>query len=303
MATNYGTVMINLKIIVLGMSIALIFFVTFQFASSEGTSNMSGVNKDHFSPFYKVRKVLLAFRILLGFPLRPTNNAYNEFEFKPFLEYARLVLVLCISLVSFGYMSYLTMKDLDIWNPFEAMLLKSKLVGISEMDHVVVLVLPVLNIFLTIAYFLSFKTVLIGLNKTSGLLTKINEETYDTKLGMKLSYEVPYWRFFFAFGIYAFAIGMYTSCWYDVLLSKASTKLEKIIFCCVAVLNGSTCIYPFMSMSADFLVFHLVDETSAAFDKFRLRIKYTNKFHGETRRKMVSGPACEDKNHISLVPR
>ena len=291
------------------MFISLVMFLfasirgTSNISQATSTSNMSRIQNDNFSPFYKAKKLILALRWLLGFPLKPTNEAFNQFAFQPFLECPRLVLALSIPVVCFGYINYIAMKQLNIWNPLEAFQQYTNSVGISGLDFVVIMLLPLQSWILSIAYFFSFKNAHVGLNKILWFLTKINEEIYDMNRGMQFFYETPFWRFIFILVIFVMAIGMYTFCWVSILLADSSTTMEAIILYFAAALMSISNIYPFMSISADSVVVQLVNETSNAFESFRLTMKSAYKCHRERRRTKVSGPSCKDKNQILPIPR
>ena len=264
---------------------------------------MLGINRDTFSPFYKVKKILLALRLPFGFPLKPTNEAFDQFAFKPCLEYSRLALALCIQIGCFGYIAYIPMKQSNIWNPWKAVHHYTNRFGISDMDYAVIILIPILQMFCFISYFLSFKNANVGLNKILGLLIKIKEETYDTKMGMNLYGNKLFWRFLFIFVIFVLAVGLSTSCWSTIMLSDSSTKIDTVIFHFVSAIMSIINVYPFMAISADFLVIQLVDETSNAFDNFRLKIKSANKFHRERKCKKESSYSCNDKIHVLSMSR
>ena len=264
---------------------------------------MSSINRDNFSPFFKDKKLVLALRLLFGFPLKPTNEAFDQFAFKPVLEYSRLALALCVQVVCFGYITYIPMKQLNIWNPWKAVHQYTNSVGISDMDYAVIILLPILQMAIFISYFLSFKKAKVGLNKILGLLIKVKEETYGTGRGMKLHHSTPYWRFLLIFAIFVLAVALNTFCWPNLMLSDSSTKTETVIFYFVSAITSANNVYPFMSISADFLVVQLVDETSNAFDNFRLKIKYVNKFYKEREGKKESSGLCNAKKRIFSITR
>ena len=264
----------------------------------------SNINNNQFSPFYKVRNLVSILRWMLGFPLKPTNEALNHFEFNPFLEYARHALFLCIPTVSTGYCAYVHMKQTQIWNPILAMRENITRVGISDLDLACMMSLSAINLVSNSIYLVSFKNRYFGLNRICNLLTEINQETWYAAEGSnftsKSRNKMLYGRLIYIIGIFTLAVGMFASCWSAIILENISDSeniiyetpiTEKVFFCVFIIMLYGSYVYPPMGISADFVVCYLVNETKESFDKFKLMIK--------SRSKHCSYGSCEKKSHTS----
>ena len=125
---------------------------------------MSNPNKYPFSPFFKVKTVVFVLRwILLGFPLRSTNEAFTQFEFNPCLEYARLLLFMLIPGTCMCYIFWIYEKITKTGNPITAM--NQLELGFSGLDLTVLMSLPMVTILGNTVYFFSFKKAVKGTNK------------------------------------------------------------------------------------------------------------------------------------------
>ena len=242
--------------------------------------------------------------------MKPTNKELNHFEFNPFLEYARHALFFCIPVLSTAYCSYVNMKQTQIWNPILATIENITRVGISDLDFVCMMSLPMINLVSNSIYLVSFKKDHPGINEICKLLTKINEEIGAlagvSNFTSKAKSSLLIRRCIFFFGIELVGVGMYASCWSAIILGNYSDEaslMEKILFCVSITINYGACVYPIMGVSADFVVSHLVNETKDAFDKFKLMIKSRNKVHGYGRYERNLNHSNKDAKHIFSILR
>ena len=253
---------------------------------------------------------------MLGFPLKPTNEALNHFEFNPLLEYARHALFLCIPMLPTAYLAYIHMKQTQIWNPILAMMENITGVGISDLDFACMMGLPVINLVSNSIYLVSFKNQPFGLNRICNLLTEINKEIWDAAGGLKDTSKsqilILYGRLIYIIGIFTLAVGMYASCWSAVILENYSDSgklihklllTEKVLFCFFITIFYGSVVYPPMSISTDFVVCHLVNETKESFDKYKLTIKSRNKHDCYGRYEKKSTTSNKDNKHIITISR
>ena len=272
---------------------------------------MHKVNQNPFSPFYKVKKVLWGLRWFLGFPFKPSNAAFNQFSFNPWLEYARYTLYIFIPCLCLGYANYLCMKAQNNGNPFTAMHAIFNRIGLSTLDMVVIFSVGVFNLLSNSLYLNSFRKGLAGINKISRYLTLVNEKLYGIRRGLNLTTHQPKCRQAYVFlalvcAIPAFASGMLAVFWYHALLNETPaqdiSKWEKVAFCFANPIFNIFLMYPPMAVSADFIVCHLLKETKGAFDHFTQMMKPRNESHVKANGNQISHLSEQDlkSNHNSI---
>ena len=244
----------------------------------------TSINPNVFSPFFKVKKMILILRISFGLPLKPMNDAFNQFQFNYFFELLRHAFYLCIIIGGFIYTLRVHIIRTGQWNPWVAMAHDVSLIGLTELDLAVLMAFQLANIFSNTCFFFSFKNSNANLNNLVRYLTNLNEEIYNISESMNRTFTTksksPYKKLFVTFIISLLAAGLYTSCW-STVLTAASTeylpKYEHVAFCVVLFVLYVINIYPPSAAAADFVVSHLVYETRDGFDKFKCMIKLRNK--------------------------
>lgn len=247
----------------------------------------TSINPNVFSPFFKVKKMIFILRLSLGFPLKPMNDAYNQFQFNYFFEFLRHAFYLCIFAGGFVFTLRVHIMRTGQWNPWLATVHDVSLIGLTELDLAVLIAFQLANIFSNTCFFFSFKNSNLNLNNLVRYLTNLNEEIYDISESMNRTFttntKAPYTKLAATFILSLFSAGLYASCWSTVLLAASTENLpkyENIAFGVVLFLMYAINIYPPMAASADFVVSHLVYETRDAFDKFKEMIKLRNKACG-----------------------
>ena len=246
--------------------------------------NMENLENRNFSPLFRVKNILFILRCVCGFPLTPTNEEFDHFEFRTWFETLKQVLYLASVAFTFGCMTFLHMKNKDTKNPFKAMIEDLSPIGISILDLGVVLTLPMTGCISNMMYFLSFKRHHLKLNKLFRLLRDVREKLHTTKrccnlLGRK--YSILYFaRFIFVITMAALAIGMLIFYWSNIVLTTLSFKhlssTDRLMYCLAVAAIYILTIYPPMATSADVLVWHLLHEIGEAFVEFKQLIKSQN---------------------------
>ena len=117
---------------------------------------MSNTYPNNFSPLLGIRKLLFILRWCLGFPLTIRGPNFNEFLFKPRLEFTRYLLYLFTFSASAFCVVYIIMKGHNFNNLVEAYEYYFKSVGFTYFDSLVVNFLPYTNLMASLFYFCSF---------------------------------------------------------------------------------------------------------------------------------------------------
>ena len=137
---------------------------------------MSANDQHQFSPFFKVRRILLFLRWPFGFPLKAKNIAFNEFVFQPCLEYTRYSLYICCFFLTGFYLSYLPIKENNIESLLEAKTKVMESHGYTLLDICVIYTIPYTTLMSSFFYFTSFKKAVTSISKVCSYLTSLNKE-------------------------------------------------------------------------------------------------------------------------------
>ena len=268
--------------------------------------NMENLENRNFSPLFRVKNILFILRCVCGFPLTPTNEEFDHFEFRTWFEMLKQALYLASVAFTFGCMTFLHMKNKDTKNPFKAIDEDLSPIGISNLDLGVVLTLPMTGCISNMMYFLSFKRHHLKLNKLFRLLRDVREKLHTTKRGCNLlcrKYSILYFaRFIFVTSMAALAIGMLISYWSNVIFTaftfKVMSSTDRLMYCVLVTAMYILTIYPPMAISTDVLVWHLLHELGEAFVEFKQLIKSRNE------RDAISQRSKDSRNWIrNLEPK
>ena len=246
---------------------------------------MSTIN-DHrqFSPLFGVRKLLTSLRWSCGFPLKPINNAFNQFVFPPWLEYIKFALYIVVWWMGNSYVFILIMKNQHVTNPVIAFLDIFISMGYSNLDIIVFTCMGFITQASNMMYLYSFRKGAGNISKICLHLTDLNRELFDQL--MKINYmtnltshrqslKCP------AFGCLLSILGssMLTSFWLfmviNVLFKDTQVHIAEMLILGVVVfttnvING----YSPMAISADVVVRHLLSEVGNAFVKWSRVLKF-----------------------------
>ena len=217
----------------------------------------------HFSPFYKVKKIIWVFRFGFGFPLTATNEAYNNFKFNAWLEFLRYIaysVLLCFSGFYAFYVSYRCTKE---WNPIRSLEKIWGGIGLSYLDIGVLLCISPINNSCNALYTLFFRRGVTGINKLLLNLTILNEKFHKILIGnryieiktRKKQFQL-YLKHFFLFIIGIMASIIMSISWESTMFDKYPNVLtvgEKVVMVIILILSNLSFIYPPMAKSTDFL--------------------------------------------------
>ena len=135
------------------------------------------------SPLYHIRTTLKCLRLLLGFPLTPTNMRWDDFVFKSFREHTKLFLMMIL----FFTPNMVLLASLG--NDVEAF---KKMYNISSMDFIVeMFALFVIPFGFNLVYFISFKNNTKSISKICKMISNINyrqefyHNNYDIHINAK----------------------------------------------------------------------------------------------------------------------
>ena len=239
---------------------------------------MSGNDKYRFSPLFRVRKLLFVFRWFLGFPLKAKNKACNEFEFQSSLEYTRYFLFLCFFfLTALGFM-YPMMKGTDSDNPFAAIEEYFKSIGFTRLDIFVFMSMPQINLVSSFLYLASFKKEATRISKVCVSLTDLNKTLWD--LSDKTVIRVKQFRLkrslkLVIFGICisivimtSFGVTMFIVMQTEIFSKLSMSNVQTCLYLIDFVIYVYCATYPCITISADFIICHLVNEIGELFSKW-----------------------------------
>ena len=250
------------------------------------TNNMSNIHHQQFSPFTKIRNILLVLRWSCGFPMSSKNDAFTQFSFNPFLECARYLLYIFFMSLPSAYIYHIFTKVTGIDSPILAFIVMVEGAGMSTLDLVVMMTLPFVSGLFNLLYLSAFRKNHEGINKISGYLAHLNKQFHDaSKYPNLTSYQSRrkqyYLPFFLLWLVTAFANASYVGAFFLILDNETYkhrlSEVEKIIFCVLYMLYNFSMIYPPMAVSSDFVTCCLLTETKHSFDQFKEILKLRSK--------------------------
>ena len=145
--------------------------------NSAGATKPTGICTNH-SPLFHIRTTLKFLRLLLGFPIVPTNLSWDTFVFMPVREYSKLLLILILFIAPNVVLLASFSTDFDAFK---------KMYHISSLDFIVEMFALFLVPFgFNLVYFINFKNNAKNLNKICRLLADINyrQEHYHNCFGI-----------------------------------------------------------------------------------------------------------------------
>ena len=127
----------------------------------------TSVSASKNSPLFKVKTMLRCLRSLLGFPLIPANENWDEFIFKPSREYPRIILFLFLRIAPVIATWSITYNKLDEFK---------KLFSLSDMDVTVEGIVRSLSFMFNLIYFYNFKQNYKKIGKICKMMSDINHQ-------------------------------------------------------------------------------------------------------------------------------
>ena len=119
-----------------------------------------------YSPLYHIRTILKCLRVLLGFPLTPTNIRWDDFVFKSFREHTKLILIMILFLTPNVMIMGFLRSDVGAFK---------KMYNISSMDFIVeMFALFVIPFGFNMVYFITFKNNTKRIGKICKMISNIN---------------------------------------------------------------------------------------------------------------------------------
>ena len=227
--------------------------------------------------------------------MKAENTDFNEFTFRPFIEYPRYALFIAIWFVPQFYGSYVIMAN----NPSKSYIeLTTKYfevsLGYTALDIIIVMWIPWVCLTSATFYMISFKKkaghiskVCLEMAKTKELLSDllIEREASHKKSKLKISLRL----FFSALMISLVILVLYCCSMYltitQVMVNELSlTKTQMWILIINDFIPSFCWIYPTIAMSADLVTCHILEEMGDIYLSWNkilaydLRIPHANKY-------------------------
>ena len=242
---------------------------------------MSYINESYSSPLFRIRKLLMTLRLFLGFPLKVKNNEFNEFVFKPCLEYARYTLYLAFGCVLSIYSIYTLMKDNGSDNLLRTIQKQfMKVFGFTKLDVFISGTIQYVTFTSNTIHFVSFKKTANDLTRICLNLTNLNKEVYDLsednidvqekKSGQRSKLSISIKLFILEFSIGCMILASYsgallTALKEGMLLTGHLDYLEQYMFVAVCVTSWVYFVFPTVSMSADLVICDILENAGNTF--------------------------------------
>ena len=223
------------------------------------------------SPLFRIKRILLILRWLLGFPLKAENEEFNEFTFRPCLEYSRHALFLIIFLAPQFYIQYLFASFEGNANFFEATQnYITEALGFSILDIVIVMWLPCICSLSTTFYMFSFKNKSKEISQICLKMTNIKDilEEYLASFSLqtiKSKVKISLTLFIIAILFSSVTVTFYCISNYQlinqILVRFFPLSWIQIWLMTISMAISAFCwVYPMISISADMVTCHIMEE-------------------------------------------
>ena len=254
-------------------------------------NNMSDGNlpEYQFSPFYRVRRILMILRLCFGFPLTSRNVAFSEMSFKPCKEYTRYVAFFSFFIVSISFVMFKTKELNNLESYVDTFHHYFEGIGFTVYDSIMFHSTPYLNMISTIFYLYAFKNNFVKINKICTKLTVMNkslnqlmnENGIPTKRTVhEKSTRVIVLGITFSILIQCTHVAIWSLALENgVLGSSATSMFEKYLVSIAFVIYNLCWTYPTIAMSADFIAYHILNEIKHCFESWNRIFKHVNKKH------------------------
>ena len=226
-----------------------------------------------FSPLYRVRKVIFILRWCLGFPLKAKNVAFDEMLFRPCVEYARFCAFLLSFAVSISFVLFKVKESNNLESFGAAYNYYYRVVGFTAYDSIAVLSAPYTNMLATVFYLIAFKNNVSSINKICLKLTIANRSLHQLITENGISVKWSCLERSLRIVISGTAITMLIHVTQAVLFSISADFIhadtstsEKCLIYFAFMIYNICWVYPCITMSADFITCHLMNEAKDAFE-------------------------------------
>ena len=243
-----------------------------------------------YSPLFKIKRILLILRWLLGFPLTAENEEFNEFTFRTCIEYPRYVLFLIIFLAPQFYNSYLFTSFRNNGNFFEVTHeYMTEALGFSILDIIIIMWLPCICSLSTTFYMISFKNkskeishICLRMTNMKEILDEYLFSSSLQKIESKMKISLT--LFIIAILIPSVTVTFYCISQYlliDQILVKSFPVSRSQIWI-MSISNGISAfcwVYPMISISADMLTCHILEEMGDIYLTWNNVLEFGHRFN------------------------
>lgn len=224
-----------------------------------------------FSPLFKIKKILLILRCFLGFPLKGGNEEFNEFVFRPVIEYPRYAVFIILYFGPQFYNLYVFTADNPSKNMIEISISYSEVaLGYTALDLMIVMWIPIVCLTSATFYLISFKKKTSDINHICLEMTMVKELLSDVLIktgdsNKKSKMNISLRLFISALIIWPVILVLYCGSMYltmsTVFVNEVSFAQPQMWLVMINDLISSFCwIYPTIAMSADLVTCHILEE-------------------------------------------
>ena len=248
--------------------------------------------QNQFSPLFKIKRILLVLRCLLGFPLKAVNNNFNEFTFQPWIEFPRYALFLVFFFAPQIYNAYLFTAYSSYNNMFPATKeYFSEALGYTNLDIFIVMWFPWVCLLSTIFYMVSFKKNIGNINQVCLKMTnikKILSDYFPASMESKIKSKRTTSFGLFISALLASLLTLVLYCAsihstiHKFLLSIVSlTPIQLWIFTINVIISSCCWIYPTVSMSADLVTCVILEDMGNIFQRWETVLAFDQRIHDQ----------------------
>ena len=250
------------------------------------------LSSEILSPLSKIKRTIFILRLLIGFPLKSHNEDFNILTFNPWMEYPKYALYSMIFLVPHIYYLYVFSTIDSNKNVFETYITyMAETLGYSMLDTMIVTWIPLVCFTSTTFYMISFQKQAEGISKVCLEMSNVKEAVGE--LTLKLREPKPKSKMTFSdtmllsmvslslLILILFIFSTFQSM--DEFLSNyLSSSNNQLLLLKLNIVIYSCCwVYPTISMSADILTCHILEEMGDLYLGWNKALAFNNKFCNE----------------------
>ena len=247
----------------------------------------SNLPEHQFSPFYRVRRILIILRLCFGFPLTSRNVAVTEMSFQPCKEYTRYVAFLSFFIASISFVMFKIKELKNLESYVETFHHYFEGIGFTVYDSIMFHSTPYLNMISTVFYLYAFRNNFVKINKICTKLTVINKSLNQlmNKNGIpskgfvrEKSMRVIILGIIFSILIQSTHVAIWSFALENGVLGSSTTSIwEKYLVSIAFVIYNICWTYPCIAMSADFIAYHILNEIKHCFENWNRIFKHVTK--------------------------
>ena len=246
------------------------------------------LSSEILSPLSKIKRIIFILRLLIGFTFKSHNNDFNKLIFNPWIEYPKYAFNMMIFFVPHIYYLYVFSTIDSNKNVFETYITYlAESLGYSMLDTMIVTWIPLVCFTSTAFYMISFKNkakeiskVCLEMSNVKGAVGELTIKQREPKQKSKMTFSDTMFLSMVLLSLLILILFIFSTCHsMDEFLSKyLSSSNSQLWLLKINIVIYSCCwVYPTISMSADILTCHILEEMGDLYLSWNKTLVLNNK--------------------------